>query len=520
MGLCRRSDDFTEDLSDQIRPVLIDISVKLLKFTVYFDLKQTFPAGTTFLLYMNGSVVDRTTYNTKAYSFLLADLKYLTGFAVVPVAPGVDYVGYDPLCDQSDIQEFPIRKDIALASDNYVWGCDPVEAEYKGKSYKNFISVDRQALGIAVNKGTKVRLADGRRRLVNDKFINKISGPARSVLGIRDYRFASRFDKQGWIGDPTVTYPCSFVPARPEVSAVTIAEGTLPINDVDIPGQPPTVIPEFNEEPPKPPTVIEPVQPSTYTSIVPDFNMGERWVNYDGSIGIAGYSYYPDPYSTRYPWNYMHIFGTTSYIYNEEWFWATRVVPGTGDINIGQILVTDFYNEPTPGPNVTFIYSVWRSIISFKIPADIKIKSAKLYFPSDMKRFRFDNWTGGWSTMIYRNDDVYPLEYQDVKDWPLGSYEGQFAVDTLDTGDASVTVDHTTMIPGQRVCYVIASSKDVAQIAPVLDPVREAFRFKRRQEYLDALHAGNQLDTRMIPYNTNEIQGGFRQSRLQLVGYV
>jgi hypothetical protein len=194
---------------------------------------------------MNGSIIDRTTLNAKSYSFLLADLKYLTGFAVVPVAPGVDYDGYDPLCGQSDIQEFPIRKDITLASDNYVWRCDPkVGVDQKGNEYYNFIGVDRQALGIAVNKGTIVRLADNRRRLVNGQFINKISGPARKVLGIRDYRFASQFDKQGWVGDQTVTYPCSYIPARPAVSAVTIAEGVLPINDVDIPGKPPTVTPE------------------------------------------------------------------------------------------------------------------------------------------------------------------------------------------------------------------------------------------------------------------------------------
>ena len=83
-----------------------------------------------------------------------------------------------------------------------------------------------------------------------------------------------------------------------------------------------------------------------------------------------------------------------------------------------------------------------------------------------------------------------------------------------------IMIDNTKLIPGERACFMLASSNDVAQIAPVLDPVREAFRFKRRQEYLDALHAGNQLDNRMIPYNTNETQGGFRQSRLQLVGYV
>jgi hypothetical protein len=248
--------------------------------------------------------------------------------------------------------------------------------------------------------------------------------------------------------------------------------------------------------------------------------LGERRVNWDGSIAISGDKYYPNPYAYQYPHLHYLMLGYQSYVLNEKYFWATIRLPGLGDIGIGQILITDFYKEPTPGPNVGFYYSVWRSIISFQIPADIRIKSAKLYFPSDMKRFRFDNWTGGWSVMIYRNDDVYPLDHADAKDWALGNYEGQFAVDTLDTGDASVVIDHTKLVPGQRACFMLASSKDVAKIAPVLDPVREAFRFKRRQEYVDALHAGNQLDIRMIPYNTNETQGGFRQSRLQLEGYV
>jgi len=234
MELCRRTDDFTDDLNDEIRPVLVDISVKLLQFTIYFDLKRIFPAGTTFLLYVNGLVVDRNTSNAKAYSFVLADLGSLNNFIVIPVAPGVDYSGYDPLCGQTGIQEFPIQKDIALVSDNYIWQCDPKVNTYKGKDYDNYIGVDKVALGLTVTKGMTARLAPNRRALVNGQFIDKSAGPHRKVLGIRDYRVAPPFDKKGWVGDPTVTYKCKFIPARPGVSAIRIAEGVIPTNNVEM----------------------------------------------------------------------------------------------------------------------------------------------------------------------------------------------------------------------------------------------------------------------------------------------
>jgi len=232
MGLCRRTDDFTSDLASEIQPVLVDISVKLLRFTVYFDLLQTFPEGTTFLLYVNGSIVDREASNAKAYSFILADLQYLTDFVVIPVAPGIDYPGYDPLCGQTDVQTFRIQKDIALASDQYVWQCDPKSETYKGYVYDNFIGVGRKALGLTVNKGMTARLAAGRRAMVSEQ--HKPAGPNRKVLGIRDYRYASQFDKQGWIGDPRVTYKCKFIPAKPQVSVIRIAEGAMPTNEVEM----------------------------------------------------------------------------------------------------------------------------------------------------------------------------------------------------------------------------------------------------------------------------------------------
>lgn len=234
MGLCRCTNDFTDDLADQIQPVLVDISVKLLRFTIYFDLLQTFPTGTTFLLYMNNVVVDRDTQNAKAYTFVLADLKQLVNFVVIPVAPGVDFPEYDPLCDQTGIQAFPIQKDIALVDDQYIWQCDPKTQVYNGKEYDNFIGVSKNALGLSVTKGMSARLAPGRRELVNGQFINKPAGPVRKVIGIRDYRHVSPFDKQGWNGDPVVTYKCKFIPARPGVSVIRIAEGAMPTDKVEM----------------------------------------------------------------------------------------------------------------------------------------------------------------------------------------------------------------------------------------------------------------------------------------------
>ena len=67
---------------------------------------------------------------------------------------------------------------------------------------------------------------------------------------------------------------------------------------------------------------------------------------------------------------------------------------------------------------------------------------------------------------------------------------------------------------------MLASSNDVSEIAPTNDPVRDALRIERAKAWREARDSGHQLDIRMIPYNTNETQGGFRNARLQLAGYV
>jgi len=145
------------------------------------------------------------------------------------------------------------------------------------------------------------------------------------------------------------------------------------------------------------------------------------------------------------------------YYYGGTYYPTVGVVSGDfgNDIRLGQISVS------------SASWSVWRTMVSYLIPDGNAITSAKIMFPVEMVDHQGGAypWNGGWAVRFYRaNSNIHPL---DVTDWGvLDTLEGSVNVDDLGTAILEMTVDHTALVPGDRVCYMLASSKDIARIAP------------------------------------------------------
>ena len=121
-----------------------------------------------------------------------------------------------------------------LVEDKFICPTRALVEERFGKTYKNYITLELKAKGITIRKGSRVKLRDKRRRLYNEKFINKDQGPSRVILNLRDYRYAGQFDHAAFQVPVGRKAPCIPYPAHATAVFATIAEGVFSLDELEV----------------------------------------------------------------------------------------------------------------------------------------------------------------------------------------------------------------------------------------------------------------------------------------------